>query len=70
MILTANTGTGLEGCGNVRVHINNQISILDNLLVSQVNLISDPFGERFANDCVGDVDKPLLWELANLPGVR
>ena len=64
---------GLEPCEDLRVHVDSEVLLLDELLVPLGDLLVDPVLERLADDGVdevGDVGPGQLLHLSRLHGQR
>lgn len=68
--LTADVHAAVEGPGNLRIHIDQEVLLFGELLVSISNLRLDPGAEWFADDGVGDVDEPLPRDLMHVTVFR
>ena len=66
LVLTGDGGAGVEGRGHLRVQLDQQVALQLDLLVPLLDLLLHPVGESVAEDCVRDVDDPLLGQLAHL----
>ena len=64
--LTAYCSAVQEGSHDVRIHVDSQVLLLNNLLVSLPDLLLDPRGKRLPCACVDDVRQELLRQLLDL----
>ena len=56
----------VEGLGQLRVHLDEQVPVLRHLAVASRDALGDPVNERLADDGGADVDDPVARKLANL----
>ena len=61
--LTAYCSAVQEGSHDVRIHVDSQVLLLNNLLVSLPDLLLNPRGKRLPCACVDDVCQELLGQL-------
>ena len=56
----------LEGLGELRVHLDEEVPVLRHLFVAGGDALAHPVDKGLANDGRADVDHPGAWELVNL----
>ena len=64
--LTADGGRGPEDLRDLRVHLDQQVLLLGDLLMAELDLLLDPLVEGLAEDGRDDVADPLLLRLGDL----
>lgn len=63
-------GTFLESCMDFGIHLDHQITLLSNSCVPFIDLPLDPLREGIAENAVGYVSYPLLWQFEDLLFIR
>ena len=56
----------MEGLGNLRVHLDEELLLLRQLFVASRDLVLDPAAEGGTENGVGDVDQPLARHLVHV----
>ena len=70
MVRTTGLGRGAEGLHNLRVHLDGEPTLHQELLVTGVHLVPDPIGEDTLQNRGTNVPDPLLGHLPDLLSVR
>ncbi len=65
-ILTTDSSAVSEGCSYIRVHLDGQVFLVDNLGVASDNPFFHPFCKRRAHHSIYDIGEKLLGQLHDL----
>ena len=68
--LTTNVHAVVKSSGDRRIHVDQQVLLLGQLVVAGGDLRLDPGAELLTDDGVGDVDEPLPWDLVHVTVFR
>ena len=68
--LTADVAAGVEGLGDLGIHLDEHLPPLGQLLVARGDLLPHPLEEGFADYTINDIKQPLARDLVDVPVVH